>query len=380
MIKQHMKTKIAFIFIFILTISSIATGEEPDNPQNKSPDWLSVFTPNPVSGRHIDYETWGNLLEVMVLSTGQSTRISAPKPTPITGSRLVISHRSPYRLEGNKIAFSRFKPGFTSLITDYRKELELIGSSIEISALSKNEQLAYWMNLHNVVIIEQIALAYPVRVPSKIKVGPEKEHLHDAKIINIKSHRLSLRDIREKIIFKNWTDPAVMYGFFLGDIGSPSIQNYAFSSDNVQTALDIIAYEFTNSLRGYSRGKVSKIYSDNAEYFFPNYQSDVKNHLLKYMRDEVADELQRYGDIQPTRYVYAIADVVGGYGNRTQGLPVARRSQNGDLYSDLRNDAFSSFLSELRSKYRKLNEMGLTKRGTVIIEDIETITSRNEKN
>jgi len=349
-------------------------GEKIQSSQNS----FAQFTPNPQSSTRINYDTWSDLLEVMVLSTGQSTRISAPKPTPITGSRLVIGHKSAFRLEGNKIAFSKFKPDFLSLISDYRIELDEIGNTIDIASLSRNEQLAYWMNLHNVVVIEQIAIAYPVITPTSLNVGSDKQNLYDAKIVNIKGTALSLRDIRENIVFKNWSDPVVIYGFFLGDLGSPSIQNYAFDADNVQTAIDIIAYEFTNSLRGFSRGRVSKIYGDVAPFFFPNFQKDLTNHLSKYMRDDVADELSRYSDLKVTSYAYTVADIVGGYGNRTQGLPVQRRSREGSLYGDLKNDAFSAYISELTKKFRKLNDMGLTKRGTVIIEDIETIVNENE--
>jgi len=364
--------------IFLLTMANPAHGQLNGQENIMSMSGFERFAPNPASAQHIDYQTWGDLLEFMVLSTGQSTRVSAPKPTPTTGSRLVLAHKSPFRMEGNKIAFSKFKPEFTELISGYRQELEDIGNSINIAQLSRNEQLAYWMNLHNVTIIEQIALAYPETTPISLKIGPHQERLHEAKIINIRGQALSLRDIRENIIYKNWADPVVIYGFFLGDLGSPSIQNYAFSSENIQTALDVIAYEFTNSLRGFSRGRASKIYSDTQAYFFPNFQKDLKIHLRKYMRDDVAEELSRYENLKVAGYPYRIADVVGGYGNRTQGLPVARRSQNGDLGADLRNDAFSAYMTELREKYIMLNKMGLTKRGTVIIEDIETIVSENE--
>lgn len=363
--------------IFSLMIASPTYSQSANLGSSISASGNVHFSPRPASVQHIDYEAWSDLLEVMVLSTGQSTRTSAPRATPNIGSRIILTHTSPYRLEGNKIAFSRFAPKFTALISDYRQELEEVGNSINIEELSKNEQLAYWMNLHNVVIIEQIALAYPIVKPTALKVGPNKDPLHEAKIINIKGQALSLRDIREDIVYKNWNDSAVIYGFFLGDLGSPSIQNYAFNAENVQTALDIIGYEYANSLRGFRQGRVSKVYSDVQAYFFPDFQKDLRIHLRKYMRDEVAEELSRYDNLKDGRYPYRIADVVGGY-DRGQGNAFQSFDRDSTINPTVRNPAFDSFLNELREKYRKLNRLGLTNRGTVIIEDIETIVNDNE--
>ena len=355
-----------------------AYAQQMDARAVLSSEIVDKFKPRPTDPTEIDYSAWSELLQVMVLPTGQSTRLSAPKPSPMTGTRIILSHKSPYRMEGNKIAFSKFHPEFTALVSEYRRELEMIGTDIDISKLARNEQLAYWMNLHNVTVIEQIALAYPETSPADLKIGSPKAPFHDAKILSVGDSKLSLRDIRENIVYENWSDPVVMYGFFLGEIGSPSIQNYAFNAGNVQTGLNVSAYEFVNSLRGFRQGRVSKLYRDNAGYFFPDFQQDVRVHLEKYMRDNVSEELSRYKSLSVGKYEYMIADIVGGHGNRTQGLPVQVTSADSAVGIKLRNDPFAAYISELREKQIKLREMGLTKRGTVIIEDIETITNENE--
>ncbi|MEP1229146.1 MAG: DUF547 domain-containing protein [Litorimonas sp.] len=334
------------------------------------------FTPTPKTQTTIDYNTMDLLLESMVLPTGLSTRLKAKRPTPSTGTRITIGHTSSYRLEGNRIPFYNFKNEYKHLVSDYQKELEGIGSKVDISSLPRNEQLAYWLNLHNVTMIDQIAKSYPIRIPRQIKVeiDDEKVLLNDAKILTINGQSLSLRDIRENIVYKNWKDPIVQYGFFLGDIGSPSIHRKAFTAENVKTILNVNAYEFTNSLRAFNKGKVSHIYYDNAEFFFPDFQNDVRKHITKYMRPEVYSEVKQYADLKIDKYHAIIADLSGGSNDRTQGLPVLITS-NDDLNAighPPRGTA-ASFLQELADKQIKLRKLGLSNKGTVVIEDIEDI-------
>jgi len=336
---------------------------------------FSQFAPNPSIQKSIDYGTMDLLLQNMVLPTGLSTRQSAPRPAPPLGSRIVISHTSPYRLEGNKVAFYNFSKEYTALISEYRQELETLGSKINIAQMPRNEQLAYWMNLHNITMIEQIALAYPVKTPTKIKikVAGEKYLLNDAKILNINGTSLSLRNIREDIVYKNWQDPIVQYGFFLGNLGSPTIDRVAFSGRKVQTVLTGNAGEFTNSLRGYDKGRVSLIYQDNAKFFFPDFQADLRAHLKKYMRPEVAVELNQYSTLTVAKYEYIIADMTAGSNNRTQGVPTLVTTN--DSLSGIglpSRGAASAYIREIREKQRKLRDLGLWNRGTVVIEDIET--------
>ena len=122
--------------------------------------------------------------------------------------------------------FSYLDSQYKSGVSEYRKDLQDVGSNIDLTRFSRDEQLAYWLNLHNVAVIEQIALNYPVKTPRKIKIdiNGNKVDLHDAKFITVKGVSLSLRDIREKIVYPNWDNPDVIYGFFHGDIGSPSVQ------------------------------------------------------------------------------------------------------------------------------------------------------------
>ena len=335
---------------------------------------LHKFKPQPQKNTRIDYDIWNSLLEEMVLYTGPSSRKRMPRPATIAGSKLTHGHISAYRLEGNRIPFSEMKPRFKEMITEYRQDLEQVGTDIDISKLSRNEQLAFWFNLHNVVMIEQLAKEYPMRRPSDLKIGSPPTSLNEAKIINIKNTKLSLRDIRERIVYPNWRNPKVTYGFYLGDIGSPSIQNTAFNSKNISDVLDRSASEFVNSLRGFhvrnNKQYVSRIYKDIAPFYFSDFNTNLADHLKKFMRDDVRKQMIASNQFQIDRYDPMIADMTAGQGRFRSKATLQSTSEYGITRDG--GSPFGQYVSELVDKREALVRRGLVGSGTVIIEDIPT--------
>jgi len=366
-----------FVALLLLSASGVSSAQiavtNSSNVQQVSS--FSKFTPRPQNKTRIDYDVWNGLLEEMVLYTGPSARIRMPRPKPVTGSRFIRGHSSPYRLEGNRIPYSEMKPAFKTIIKEYRQDLERIGTNIDISKLPKNEQLAFWFNLHNATIIDQLAEEYPVRRPGKLKVGNPRTLLHDAKIINIRNEQLSLRDIREKIVYPNWKNPKVIYGFYLGDIGSPTIQNTAFNAENISDLLDRTADEFVNSLRGFyvrnDKQYISRLYTDVSQFYFPDFNTDIATHMKKFMRDDVKSKLRTSIPFSTGRYDPIIADLTAGQGSFSSISQLETTNADGVQVSA--RNTIQKFAGELIIKRQALERQGLVRNGTVIIEDIETV-------
>lgn len=340
-------------------------------PVSKTTDF-SVFTPRPQSvSSRIDYSTWDDALSKVVLDLGPSTRQRARKPMPQVGTKMVKGHKTAYRLEGARFTFAYLNDTYIAGLTDYRKDLEEIGTDYDITRFSKNEQLAYWINLHNVALIEKVALAYPIDQPTRIdiRVDGEKYDLHDAPFITVKGQRLSLKDIRENIVYTNWSsNPNVIYGFFRGDIGSPILTRYAFTGDETERFLNQSADEFVNSLRGFNDGSrtrnISEIYQEAAPYFFKNFDRDLDAHLRVHANSDVTEELNSGKPFKVERYDTMIADLSGGQ----------RLGSSGNAISGGTNVPFevSRMLTEVRDKKQYLRRQGLlnSSRGYVIIEDL----------
>jgi len=277
---------------------------------------IAAFEPAPSGTRTtIDYNIVNEFLDAAVINLGPSTRkLAAPARNP-TNTRIKIGHQSRLRLEGNKIPFSQFDRDTRAAVGEYAESLVAIGNSIDITKLSKNEQLAYWFNLHNMLVIAELAKEYPVRYPLRHKV--DGVPLHDAKLATINGVALSPRDIRVGIVYAYWDDPRVMYGFFHGDLASPSIRDDAWDPRFLNRDLGRNAKEFINSLRGVDkRGSdillVSSLYDEARDALFPEWPTDLKDHLLDYANEDVAELVQLRNQISFAPYEDRIADLAGG--------------------------------------------------------------------
>jgi hypothetical protein len=364
--------RLSLRFLAIATLSLVITSNvqaaqtsEGLEKQAVAGPEFAKFKPDPKNSLQIDYTFWNDILNNMVFLTGLSTRQAAPKPEALTGSRFVWQHTSPLRQEGNKIPFSLLNKDHVTTLQDYKRDLEDLSNTTNIAALPRAEQLAYWYNLHNVTVITLIAENYPVVEPSKLLIGTEKMPLHDAKTMTVGGTKLSLRDIRENIVYPNWNDPRVVYGFFLGDIGSPAIQGEAFNTKNMDRLLNKNTEEFVNSLRSFSRGGVSKIYEDVSRFYFTNFEEDLRKHLRPLMWDDVKVELDKAGPLKINAYEYDIADMEGGHGPRV----IANVSIDGQPVTDSQRFALARYTNEIKTKSDVLVKQGKIKRGQVTVGD-----------
>ncbi|MFL0355780.1 DUF547 domain-containing protein [Erythrobacter sp. GH1-10] len=330
---------------------------------------FATFTPSaePNSDK-IDYSIWDEAMKNLVVSMGPSLREGAGSPPPSFGTRRQYGHVSRYRLEGSRLMFSFLDAEIIASFTEYRKDLEATADKVDIQKLSRNEQLAYWINLHNVAMIEQIANAWPVRQPREIEVGGVP--LNDAKFITVEGIKMSPRDIREKIVYKNWKSPSVIYGFWRGEIGGPSIQREAFNADNVARLLDRSARDFVNSLRGTQKQgdtlQVSTFYEEAAPFYFPDFEKDLREHLARYADTETSEILAATSDMKAAVSEHDIADLAGGVREPTyQNI----QSPDGVSQSFRIPQSMTRLLAQREQKFQKIIREGRT--GTVTFSNIK---------
>lgn len=328
---------------------------------------LATFAPSKTPNNDkIDYSIWDEAMKAIVISMGPSLREGAPRPDPSFGTRRQYGHVSRYRLEGTRVMFSFLDADVIASFTEYRKDLENTANIVDIQALSRNEQLAYWINLHNVAMVEQIANAWPVRQPREIKI--DGVPLDEARFITVEGIKLSPRDIREKIVYRHWKDPAVIYGFWRGEIGGPSLQREAYNADNVARLLARNAQDFVNSLRGTQEQdgtlQVSELYREAAPFFFPDFEKDLRAHLAKYADDKTGALLAATSGADPVVSERDIADLEGGVREPTyQNI-----TSNGQSVSFRIPQSVASLLRERETKFQEIIRQGRT--GTVTFSNI----------
>ncbi|MGB3710904.1 MAG: DUF547 domain-containing protein [Erythrobacter sp.] len=331
---------------------------------------FSTFAPGEAqTRRRIDYSIWDEAMRNLVISMGPSVRETAGSAPPSFGTRRQYGHTSRYRLEGTRIMFSFFDDAVIESFGEYRRDLEQTADKVDIQALSRNEQLAYWINLHNVAMIEQIAENWPVRQPRSLEI--DGVPLDDARFITVEGVALSPRDIRENIVYANWRDPKVIYGFWRGDIGGPSIQREAFNAGNVGRLLEEGARDFVNSLRGVQKNgdrlEVSELFQEAAPYFFPDFEPDVRAHIAAYADEETSELITETDEVRASVREYDIADLAGGVREPSyQDIETASGAQKSFRIPQ----SMAALLGQRQEKLKRLRREG-ERTGTVTITNID---------
>ena len=303
---------------------------------------------SPKSKLTINFEPVNILLESNVLDMGPSRRINAKLDKPPIGTRLRNVFPSATHNESNRFTYELIKsPKQKSLVNDVKKYLESLPEKNNLNLYSKQEQLAYWLNLYNITLINEIVKRYPIVSLEKILTGTDS--LLDKKLVNIGSVQLSLNDIQYEILDKNYSkEPLIIYGLYQGYIGSPNINKKAFSGKNVYKLLKNNATDFVNSNRGtkidsLNSLEVSSYYARNADYF-PNFSNDLKLHLLQFADKTTQEIINKSDKIEPIINNWAIADLFGskrvfGGGISTNSAASIGMSRNYALTDKVTKDA-----------------------------------------
>ncbi|MEM9310989.1 MAG: DUF547 domain-containing protein [Pseudomonadota bacterium] len=344
--------------VLAATVPAAAQGAEP----------FATFAPTAKSSSaSIDYDVWNEAVQNIVISMGPSLRQTAGRPPDGFGTRRVYGHTSRYRLEGSRVTFSFLDKTIIGNLAEYRQELQATADKVDLQSLSRNEQLAFWINLHNVALVEQIADQWPVRQPRTLEI--DGVPLDEAKFITVEGVAMSLRDIRENVVYANWDDPMVMYGFWRGEIGGPSIQRRAYTGDNVGDLLNRSAREFVNSLRGTQKQgstlQVSTFYEEAAPYFFPDFEADVRAHIAQYAQEDVSKILAETTKTEATIKEYDIADLAGGAREPTYSN-ITTAGGNAQRFRIPRS--MTALLAQREEKFRRILKEGRT--GTVTFSEL----------
>ena len=302
-----------FVFLFYGIFS--ASGEANAADQTV-PDPFQRFDAN--SRLTIDYTDLNSLLESVVLDTGRSTRKKAAPTHAQTGTRMKNSINRATINEGNRFLFELFDDNEENqqVLRTIRDRLEKLPATKPLENYSRDEQLAYWINLYNITILDEIVKIYPEHNLKKLLVG--KKSILSMKLLMVAGIPLSLNDIQFTILKSNYeNNPLIIYGLFQGIIGGPNIRKSAYSGTYVYGDLVDNAVEFINSNRGTaSKNKrvfrVSSLYQRN-EVFFNDSGSDLTEHLLRYLDGEEHDELQAATTIKPDINDWTITDLYGSF-------------------------------------------------------------------
>lgn len=390
----------------ILTIAGLMAGGATFHPLQAVELGIAASQTVPTFGEdhlpyHINYDDLTAVLQNVVLITGMSDRSRAPSVKGNIGTRFKTKRNVYTAYEGNRIWLEALEDERAlEVLGMIRHGLETLPDNVPISQFSDAEQIAFWLNLHNVAFLEELVQHSQNGMKNLLYRGDDA--MLDKKLVTVQGVPLSLNDIRFNIVGKRWGDsPLVIYGFFEGIIGGPNIRKEAFTGEKLHEQLSANAREFVNSNRGvYLKGgktmHVSSFY-ERFESYFPNFQKDLRAHLLEYLvpggiQAKVANSRRLDPDVDD----WTVASVRGNtreYGGalQTNGAAMATaivRGQGGEVASDssltvsgmadsVKN--FSRFTLEQQTLLMRLNKQRMARTGNVRIEELQEIKDRVER-
>jgi len=118
--------------------------------------------------------------------------------------------------------------------------------------MSRDGQLAFWINAYNAVTIDKVIKWKPKKsvretfVPgvwSGTKFFTTREH-------TVAGKSLSQDDIEHEILRKQFKDPRIHFAIICASSGCPLLPRFAYTEENVQTMLEEETRKYINSERG----------------------------------------------------------------------------------------------------------------------------------
>lgn len=370
---------VTFLICGFISINAIANATASTVPEP-----FRGFDDN--SKLTIDYRDLDSLLDTVVLNTGRSDRKKAARSESETGTRMRVTINRSTVNEGNRFFYEVFDNNAENqqTLTKIQERLGNIPKAISLGKFSRDEQLAYWINLYNITVLKEIVKVYPERKLEDLLVG--KGSILSKKTLMVSGVALSLNDIQFTILRQNYdNNPLIIYGLYQGIIGGPNIRKSAYTGKYVYADLIDNAMEFINSNRGTDSKnaktfRVSSLYERN-EVFFPDFNADLTEHLLTYLEGSEVDELKAATKIKTDINDWTVTDLYGS--SRDLGGTMANNSAALDGAVSGGNSSRLTAKSAVLSKYnpavlQRLNEINekkaAQKTGTVTIEEMGEVS------
>ncbi|WP_262693801.1 DUF547 domain-containing protein [Kordiimonas aquimaris] len=353
-----MLRKISVIFVCLGLTSTAMAADLP-----------TEFDPN--SKYRLDYSDLNAVLKGSVLDMGPSTHKRAKKSRKSTGSKMRTGNPLPSRLEGNRIMFHQYEPQQVNFLKGMRDDLLAIPSQISLARLTKDAQLAYWLNLHNSIVLAKIAEEYPITDIEPFFNPDDADAFYKQAQFDLNGQMISLEDIQNHVV-ENWDDPLVIYGFFMGAIGTPNVRNEAYTANTVYAQLEDNAKNFVNSVRGTQvwRKKELRVatYYERMGKQFPDFENSVMSHVRKYAKPEFLNKMSGVDRVSAQIEDWHIADLYNG-----------RLSKSGGTFAGNTSDALGiQIISGLPDhvvellRYRDEKNATIRREENVVVEEVDT--------
>jgi len=253
----------ALIGIWLVGAAALAGGAP------RAQLWERWLDHDPGSAQRVDHEAWNRFLARYVVDD---------HPSGI-----------------NRVRYGEVTDEDSALLAQYLEQLQRVA----VSALNRDEQRAYWINLYNALTVKLVVDNYPV--DSITRINPSRALLArgpwDAKLLRIEGQELTLNDVEHRILRPIWQDPRIHYAVNCASLGCPNLQRVAYTAANTEQLLDRGAREYVNHPRGAHLERGRLVLSSIYDWFqgdFGGSEWGVLLHLERYAEPALAATLREY--------------------------------------------------------------------------------------
>jgi hypothetical protein len=212
-----------------------------------------------------------------------------------------------------RVAYRRWKAEGHAVLRSYIERLE----AVNVAALDRPEQFAFWTNLYNAKTLDIVLAHYPIRSIKDISLGGGLVALvtggpWKAKVLKVGGVDLSLDDIEHGILRPLFKDPRVHYAVNCASNGCPNLGTAAFTGANLEAQLDAAARAFVNHPRG------ARVTGDgltvSSIYFwfisdFGGSDGGIIAHLKRYADPPLAAKIDALSEIADHEYDWSLNDI-----------------------------------------------------------------------
>jgi hypothetical protein len=209
----------------------------------------------------------------------------------------------------HRVAYSSVKDRDREALSRYIDAM----AGMNLEAYRRSEQLAYWINLYNALLVKLVLDNYPLAsIRQMQQQGAGLKGTAWARpLVVVEGVPLSLDDIETRILQPIWGDPRLYYAISCAAVGCPDLQPIPFTGDEIERQLSDAAMAYVNDPRciAIENGElhVSSLYRWHLKAFGGSEQAIIQ-HLMAYAEPDLAMSLQKFDRLNGDHFDWRLND------------------------------------------------------------------------
>lgn len=183
----------------------------------------------------------------------------------------------------------------------------------DVTALTRDGQLAFWLNAYNAVTIEKVIRWKPKKSVRETIISGVwiSTKFYTTRENYVAGKKMSQDDIEHEILRKQFQDPRIHFAIICASMGCPPQPRFAYTGEMVQSQLESETRKYLNSPRGtrIDQAENTLFLSKVLDWFgddFVKAAGSVMNFIKPYLAKETLMFLNRNPKIDYIHYDWAL--------------------------------------------------------------------------